>query len=304
MGRDWPALDLYFPAPCPTELVDVAQAALLDAPPVALEELPPPTWSEAWTGEPVTISLPSPERWRLVYAEAGARDRARTLLVEALGPWGVRVDASNLPDDDWAARSQASLTAVRVGDILVCPPWDVPACEPQPATPAPPSIVIVQPSMGFGTGHHPTTRLSLQALQATVVNGRRVLDVGAGSGVLALAAARLGAREVVALDYDADALANARENAALSRVDAIRFVQADLREIDVEPADVVLANLTGALLAAQATALLRTVAPGGHLIVSGFMEQDAPDVIRAFVPALRVFRSFEEAGWLACLLDG
>ncbi len=310
MGRLWPALDLYFPTPCRAELVDVVQAILLDAPPVAVEECPPPTWSEPWADAAVPIESPSPQRWRVVYAEDRDRARAREILAAALESLGVRIDPIDLPDEDWAARSQANLTAVRVGSILVCPPWDIPAASPasddrhpHSATRNPPFVVVVQPSMGFGTGHHATTRLCLQALQATDVKGRRVLDVGTGSGVLALAAARLGAREVIGIDDDADALANARENAALNGLGAVRFTRVDLRELATGPADIVLANLTGALLAAQAGVLTRAVASGGHLILSGFLESEAPNVLRAFVPPLRVFRRFEEAGWLACLLD-
>ncbi len=101
--------------------------------------------------------------------------------------------------------------------------------------------------MGFGTGHHATTRLTLKALQDLPLDNHTVLDIGCGSGVLAIAAVKLGARSAVGIDIDPDALDNARENAGLNDMgDRVRFEEGDFREMAIG-ADVVMANLTGGI---------------------------------------------------------
>src|SRR5262249_3284975 len=144
-------------------------------------------------------------------------------------------------------------------------------------------LVVIQPSMGFGTGHHETTRLCLRLLQDVDVAGRRLVDLGTGSGVLAMAARLLGAGEVEGLDFDEDALVSARESLSLNGLEGqVTLRRADLRTDLVAPADVVLANLTGALLIAQAALLVRLTHPGGHLVLSGFQRAEADAVQAAF----------------------
>ena len=192
-------------------------------------------------------------------------------------------------DEDWAARSQAALKAVTVERIIVAPPWDVPL------------TIVIQPSMGFGTGHHATTRLCLTALQRLDVKGRDVLDVGTGSGVLAIAASRLGAASVRACDDDQDAIQAAWENLALNPGAVVTMLVGDLRTLQLEPAHVVLANITGGLLVATAARLISLTAAHGHLILSGFQVAEERDVVAAFTGASLVER-FEEDSWLSVTL--
>jgi ribosomal protein L11 methyltransferase len=159
--------------------------------------------------------------------------------------------------------------------------------------------------MGFGTGHHATTRLCLRALQATDLTNRFVLDIGTGSGVLAIAAVRLGAARAIGVDYDADAIQSANENLALNRgIESIEFRIADLSDRDLPAADIVTANLTGAALIRFAARLVELVRHEGVLIVSGLLDEERDEVARAFretavLPAgPGVFEQHEE-GWVA-----
>ena len=164
------------------------------------------------------------------------------------------------------------------------------------------TVIVIQPSMGFGTGHHATTRLCLAALQNLDLKGQRVIDVGTGSGVLAIAASLLGAARVVAIDDDPDAIQAARENVALNEGADVETRISDLRSAMSERFDVAVANLTGGLLIQAAKALQALARSGGHLVLSGFMAHEAADVLSAY-SALAVRSRTDEDEW-ACLVLG
>lgn len=275
--RSYPALELSWPAP---RAADVERAlAEIDADtPIAVEDLAGGV--------------------RVFFPTAALRDRA-AIRLRVFDPLPIcrRIE---VPDDDWAARSQASLTAVAIDRLIVAPPWALPPnLEGR-------HLVIIQPSMGFGTGHHASTRLVLRLLQTLDVHGKRVVDVGTGSGVLAIAAEKLGADRVVGLDTDSDALAAADENVRLN--DARRI---ELRQLDVAATlggfqglfDIVLANLTGALLYLHASTLSAVAALDGVIVVSGFEQVDRRNVVEAFAAAGRsAVQDLEEGGWVALAL--
>jgi ribosomal protein L11 methyltransferase len=244
--------------------------------------------------------------WRVFFAT----DEARASAAQALGnapEWrGATASPVDVDDEAWAERSQASLTAIRVGRIVVTPPWDTAnaALLARGTLGQPDSLVLViEPSMGFGTGHHESTRLCLAALQRVPLAGRSVLDVGTGSGVLAIAATRLGAARAVGIDDDRDAIASAAANVALNGLPAgrVEMRQRDLLAQTLPVADVVLGNLTGALLRRAAATLIAAVSPGGALIVSGFTEDERLAIEHAFAP-LVVAAAEQERGWLALML--
>ena len=263
--RTWPALDIH-------PVSEVLQAALVDYDASAVDER-------------------SADDWRVFFTSPSERDRAAAALRIEFPD--ATIEAIDVPDEDWAARSQASLRAVRVGNIVVAPPWDVPAG---------PVVIIIQPSMGFGTGHHATTRLCIDALQRLNIAGRTVLDVGTGSGVLAIAASLLGASRSVGIDDDADAITAAHENLQLNPQAEATLLVADLRATDVGSADIVIANLTGGLLISAARALQDLVARGGSLVLSGLMAVEETDVIAAF-PAWSVDYRSEEDEWLCVVIS-
>jgi ribosomal protein L11 methyltransferase len=301
MTRVWPALLIEAASLTdPADAEEMVAAVLDDFAPQAIEDLAerplPPGGLWDPTFPPIPDPPPTPLRWRVFFSTPETRDRAAAAL--ALTWPTLQLTSVDVPDEDWAARSQQSLTAVTAGRFIVAPPWDLPASVPPGMT-----TIIIEPSMGFGTGHHPTTRLCLRLLSATGLSGRRVLDIGTGSGVLAMAAALSGAAEVVGLDVDQDAIDAARTSAALNTLPpVIRFEASDLRVAPPAPADVVLANLTGGMLRVTADRLDSLLRPGGTLIISGFDDTEEPAVRAAFGSRRQTAR-LEEASWVAIALE-
>lgn len=246
----------------------------------------------------------SDERWRVFFRTPAQRDSAQRALATVAG---VRASPLDVPDEDWARRSQENLRAIEAGGLIVAPPWDIPQAEDTDKVEgrrqkADLPVIIIEPSTGFGTGHHATTRLCLLMLQRLDVRGARVLDIGTGSGVLALAAWKLGAGDVIAIDNDPDALDNARANIARNGAAAsIDIICDSLDGLRIERADVVLANLTGAMLVRYAPELRALALDGGCLILSGFAPADVA-VIRTAFAGLSVIHDSAEGDWAALTL--
>ena len=278
MPRTIACLDLQFPdLAAHPDLPGMVSLALDDLAPAAIHE----------TGDAVAPV------WRVFLTDPARIDDATQTLSARFRSTGLLVTRVEVDDEDWAARSQAHLTRVTVGRITVAPPWDAASASDN-------AVVIVYPSTGFGTGHHQSTRLCLRLLQQVELAGRRAVDLGTGSGVLALAAWRLGASDVEALDYDEDAVVNARENLRLNRAEsAITLRHADLTVEPIVPGDVVTANLTGALLIAQASLLTALVRPGGTLIVSGFLASEVDAICSMFTLELTQVEEAVEESWRA-----
>ena len=273
MGKAWPALDIHVPS-CDPQLADLVLAELDDFQPTAIHE-PDET-----------------SRLRAFFTSTESRDAAARALKASFGSH-LFVETVSVEDEDWAARSQAQLRAITVGRIVIAPPWDM-GSDPL-------FTIIVKPSMGFGTGHHATTRLVLRAVQQLQIANQTVLDIGCGSGVLAIAAIKLGARSAVGIDIDPDALANAMENAALNKIgDRVRFEESDFRTMSAH-ADLVMANLTGALLERSAVTLGALVAPAGRLIVSGFMQTEADAVTSALNTVGDLDSIAQEEEWMCAI---
>src|SRR5215813_8133166 len=234
---------------------------------------------------------------RVFFATPAARDAA----VSALGRQ-FSVTAVDVDDEDWARRSQEDLSPITVGRITIVPSPEPRAPSPESRAPSPesraPLTIVIPPSMGFGTGHHVTTRLCLAALQSIDLRDAFVLDVGTGSGILAIAASALGAARALGMDDDADAIAAAKENLELNRVANVTFEVGDLMTGQLPAADVVVANLTGAMLVRAAARLMEAVRPGGVLIVSGIMATEGDEVRRAFANR-RFDADVQEDEWLA-----
>ncbi|HET6341575.1 MAG TPA: 50S ribosomal protein L11 methyltransferase [Gemmatimonadota bacterium] len=178
--------------------------------------------------------------------------------------FAFRLRVRPVPDEDWLAGYRAAARPIRIGDRLWIAPPDF-----EPDAPGPGSVVRIEPGLGFGTGDHPTTRALLRWIH-DAGPFRRALDVGTGSGVLALAALARGAETAIALDPDRLALENAARNRELNRARGLALVQGSLDALAPGARfDLVLANLDGPALDRLLPALAGRVAPGGRLGVAG-----------------------------------
>ncbi|GIN20044.1 MAG TPA: 50S ribosomal protein L11 methyltransferase [Bacillus bacterium] len=187
-----------------------------------------------------------------------------------------KVTLSDVKEEDWATSWKKYYHPVKVSDrFTIVPTWE-------DYTPESDELIIeLDPGMAFGTGTHPTTVMCIQALEKTVKKGDSIVDVGTGSGVLSIAAALLGAKEVKALDLDAVAVEAARQNISLNHVDEIVMVeQNDLLNGITEQADIVVANILAEVIISFSDDAARAVKKGGYFIASGIIEQKT-EVVKA-----------------------
>lgn len=210
---------------------------------------------------------------------------------------GARVEACPVPDVDWVARFRENFRAFDVGSFHIAPPWD------RPARLAPGRrLILMDPGRAFGTGTHETTRLCLRALEAVFAERpvACMLDVGTGTGILAIAGLQLGAGRVLAIENDPEALDNAREHAALNGVAPELRLGDGARGLPAGAFDLVVANITAPLLRERAAEILATARPGGRVILSGLLDAEADSVTAAYAHAGPITRALD--GEWACLV--
>jgi ribosomal protein L11 methyltransferase len=277
-----PALRLHFPPEITAAERDRLVALLTDHGLIAIQE----------------DDIAEPRTWLAHFDSRAHREAALAVLDSEQHARSFYAEPQDVPDDDWARRTQADLRAIRIGRVTIAPPWDVPA-----ATDPHDIVVVIEPSRGFGTGHHQSTRLCVRCLQDLELAGRTVTDIGTGSGVLAITAAKLGAAQVRAIDSDPDAVENAQEN--IHRNAVKQLVSAAVEDVAFAapvPTDVVTANLTGALLVRYAAALGEFANRGGLVVVSGFNVDEREMVTDAFASAFAITRSVDEDDWWAFVM--
>ncbi len=198
---------------------------------------------------------------------------------------------ARVEEQNWVQLTQAQFDPIRISDRL----WIVPSWH---ESPDPDAInLVLDPGMAFGTGSHPTTRLCLEWLEREVTPGCSVLDYGCGSGILAIAAARLGAASVAGVDIDPQAVSAARDNAERNRVQA-RF------EDSAAPLageyDLVVANILSNPLRVLAPAICAHVRPGGRLALSGILAEQAEEIVRIYAAWIPLSVADSREGWV-CL---
>jgi len=194
-------------------------------------------------------------------------------------------------DQDWVRLTQSQFDPIEIGDrLVITPSWH----DTAPGNRIP---IVLDPGLAFGTGSHPTTRLCLQWLEQHLIAGASLIDYGCGSGILAIAAAKLGASVVTAIDIDPQALRASRDNAAINRVE-LSILSTD--QPAPPAADIVVANILSSPLKVLAPMLCQLVRPGGRLVISGVLERQIDEVCAAYAAHLPLTVADVAQGW-ACL---
>lgn len=204
----------------------------------------------------------------------------------AAGVQSPRFTAQRLENRDWVRASQAQFAPLRVGRLWIGPTWHEP--------PADAAVVRIDPGLAFGTGSHPTTKLILADLERSLRGGERVLDYGCGSGILAIAAARLGAASVDAVDVDPDAVEAAAMNARLNEVKLRALAPESLPAASY---DLVLSNILFQPLVVLAPLLAARTASGGSIALAGILDAQAEELVAAYSPWFDAAPRASEEGW-------
>lgn len=202
------------------------------------------------------------------------------------------IDVSLVEDKDWERAWMDDFKPMQFGDRL----WIVPSWHAAPNPDA--ANLLLDPGLAFGTGTHPTTALCLEWLDGKEVTGQQVIDYGCGSGILGLAALLLGAEHVIGVDTDPQALEASRDNARRNQVDDSRL---DLYLPENEPdtqADILLANILAQPLISLAPHLAGRVKPGGDLVLSGILANQAREVMTAYEPWFTMDEPEQQEDWI------
>ncbi|MFO8079708.1 MAG: 50S ribosomal protein L11 methyltransferase [Armatimonadota bacterium] len=268
-GRIWVRVTVN----CPPEVGDSVTAALIPISPngVIVDEGDDVTSITGYMGPYL-----SPE----ATADATRRVRALAAVPETLLGGSAGIEAEVVPEEDWLEAFRAHHKPTRVGRIVIKPtwePWPGPHLEPRRND----IVIEIDPGLAFGTGQHPTTRICLHELQERMRPGDHVLDFGCGSGILAIAAAKLGAGEVLGIDCDPSAIRVANENVRRNDTGAVELRTVDTLDAIEPPWDFVVANINPVVVTQEAAKVAALLAPGGTYVCTGIPIEREGSVLEA-----------------------
>jgi ribosomal protein L11 methyltransferase len=280
---------------CPEDRVEVLSDALdaLEALSVSVEDADAQTPAEqALFGEP---GMPAPKdgwmRSRMVALfpdEAGAREAAQLLSVQDFFEGCQVVAVVAVVEQDWVRLTQSQFTPVDITpDFWIVPTWHEPPAQAK-------QIIRLDPGLAFGTGTHPTTRMCLRWIATHPLNGQRVLDYGCGSGILAIGAAKFGAKDIDAVDIDTAAVESSLLNAQANHVS----LNTGLPDLAKGVYDTVLANILATPLKVLAPLLCAHVASKGSLVLAGILERQAQELQQAYAAYIDLQVSDAQEGWI------
>ena len=280
---------------CPEDRVELVSEALeaLDALSVSVEDADAETEHEqALFGEP---GMPPPkEGWQrsqvvaLFAKEEEARQAALLLAAQDFFEACEVISLGALPDQDWVRLTQSQFAPVEITpDFWIVPTWHEPPAQAR-------KIIRLDPGLAFGTGTHPTTRMCLRWIATHDLNGQRVLDYGCGSGILAMGAAKFGAKQIDAVDIDEAAVTSTELNAQANEVS----LNVGLPELAQGAYQTVLANILATPLKVLAPLLCGHVQAGGHLVLAGILERQEEELIQAYAPHIKLSVADREDGWI------
>jgi len=227
---------------------------------------------------------------------SSAIDGIRTAILSADG--AARISVAPGEAADWSAW-RADVRAHRVGSLTLAPPWLAAASDPA-------TTIVIDPAMAFGTGEHATTRGVIRLMQGAVGAESVVADLGAGSAILSIAAAKLGAGRVIAIELDPDAESNALENIKRNGVqDRVHFIGGDAFTLLslVAPVDLVLANILSSVLVELLPVIRDSLAAGGRAILSGILMEERQSMLEEIAPGGWIVEGeHTEEGWWSALI--
>jgi ribosomal protein L11 methyltransferase len=237
----------------------------------------------------------------LTYVREGADIPSMRAAVQRASPSAQLEVRGSALEANWAEQWAPRVGIQRVGDLVIAPPWLVDEAGTGRNT------IIIEPAMAFGTGEHPTTRGVLRLMQGLVRAGDMVADLGAGSAVLSIAAARLGATRVAAIEMDEDAIGNAEENVRRNDVgDRVKVLHGDAAALLplVAPVRVLLANILSSVLVQLSPVMRESLVPHGCAIVSGILFEERTDFLHAMAAdGWTVEREDREGEWWSARLE-